>query len=41
MASEEELALVLTRRSTSGARETVAVIDDPALVERAIRRAAA
>jgi hypothetical protein len=39
--SDEEFALVLTRRTTGGAHEAVAVIDDPALVERAIRRAGA
>lgn len=38
---EEEFALVLTRRSSGGGHEAVALIDDPALVERAIRRAAA
>lgn len=38
--SDEEFALVLTRRSSSGIHEAVALVDDPALVERAIRRAA-
>jgi hypothetical protein len=41
IASHEEFALVLTRRSIGGTHEAVAVIDDPALVERAIRRAGA
>ena len=35
---DEEFALVLTRRSGQGVHEAVAVVDDPALVERAIRR---
>ncbi|HEU5481470.1 MAG TPA: hypothetical protein VFU80_00040 [Sphingomicrobium sp.] len=38
--SDEEFALVLTRRSSGGTHEAVALIDDPALVQRAIRRAA-
>lgn len=38
--SDEEFALVLTRRSDDGHHEAVALVDDPALVERAIRRAA-
>ncbi|HVL79101.1 MAG TPA: hypothetical protein VM346_07410 [Sphingomicrobium sp.] len=38
--SDEEFSLVLTRRSGDGGQEAVAVIDDPAMVERAIRRAA-
>jgi hypothetical protein len=41
IASDEEFALVLTRRSIGGAHEAVAMIDDPALVERAIRSAGA
>jgi hypothetical protein len=41
IASEDEFALVLTRRSSAGAHEPIAVIDDQAMVERAIRRAAA
>jgi hypothetical protein len=41
IAGEDEFALVLTRRSSGGGHEAVALIDDPALVERAIRRAAA
>jgi hypothetical protein len=36
----EEFALVLTRRGPDGRHEAVAVIDDEALVERAIRSAA-
>ena len=39
--SQEEFALVLTRRSGDGGHEAIAVVDDPALVERAIRKAAA
>ncbi len=38
IASEEEFALVLTRRSSAGVHEAVALVEDPALVERAIRR---
>ncbi|HET7317466.1 MAG TPA: hypothetical protein VFI88_08585 [Sphingomicrobium sp.] len=38
--SEEEFALVLTRRSGDGSHQAVALVDDPALVERAIRKAA-
>jgi hypothetical protein len=38
--SEEEFSLVLTRRTADGHHEAVAVVDDPALVERAIRKAA-
>jgi hypothetical protein len=37
---EEEFALVLTRRGTDGRHEPVAVIDDAAMIERAIRRTA-
>jgi hypothetical protein len=37
--SEEEFALVLTRRSEDGNHQAVAIVDDPALVERAIRKA--
>ena len=36
----DEFALVVTRRSADGTHEPVAIIDDQALVERAIRRAA-
>ena len=39
--AREEFALVLTRRREDGGHEPVALVDDPALVERAIRRAAA
>ncbi|HXH54111.1 MAG TPA: hypothetical protein VNH53_11895 [Sphingomicrobium sp.] len=39
--SDDEFSLVLTRRAGDGGQEAVAVIDDPAMVERAIRRAAA
>jgi hypothetical protein len=38
--SEEEFSLVLTRRTADGHHEAVAVVDDPAMVERAIRKAA-
>jgi hypothetical protein len=37
---EEEFAVVVTRRSADGRHEPVAVVDDEALVERAIRRVA-
>ena len=37
--SADEFALVLTRRNADGHHEPVAVVDDEALVERAIRRA--
>jgi hypothetical protein len=36
--TDEEFALVLTRRSDGGLHEAIAVVDDAALVERAIRR---
>lgn len=36
----DEFALVLTRRAADGAYQPVAVVDDPALVEKAIRKAA-
>ena len=36
----EEFAVVITRRAADGTHEPVAVVDDDALVERAIRRAA-
>ncbi|HET9460112.1 MAG TPA: hypothetical protein VFO51_09055 [Sphingomicrobium sp.] len=39
--AQEEFALILTRRREDGGHEPVALVDDPALVERAIRRAAA
>jgi hypothetical protein len=38
--AQEEFALVVTRRGKDGAHELVAIIDDQALVERAIRQAA-
>lgn len=41
LSSDDEFALVLTRRGADGRLEAVALIDDPALLERAIRRAAA
>jgi len=41
IASDEEFALVLTRRSSAGVHEAVAVVEDAALVERAIRRVGA
>ena len=37
---DEEFCLVLTRRNADGAHEPVAQVTDPALLERAIRRAA-
>jgi hypothetical protein len=39
--SDEEFALVLTRRSDGGVHEAIAVVEDPALVERAIRQVGA
>jgi hypothetical protein len=39
--SGEEFAVAVTRRGADGSHEIVAMVDDPALVERAIRRAAA
>jgi hypothetical protein len=36
---EEEFAVVVTRRGVDGTHEPVAILDDEALVERAIRRA--
>ncbi len=38
--AEEEFAVVITRRAPDGSHEPVAVVDDEALVERAIRKAA-
>jgi len=35
---QEEFALVVTRRSADGTHEPVAIVDDEALIERAIRR---
>jgi hypothetical protein len=40
IATDDEFALVLTRRSADGGYQPVAVVDDPALVEKAIRKAA-
>jgi hypothetical protein len=37
---DEEFAVVVTRRGPDGSHEPVAIIDDEALIERAIRRAA-
>jgi hypothetical protein len=39
--ASEEFALVITRRGGDGAHEVVAVVDDQAMLERALRRAAA
>ena len=38
--TDDEFALVLTRRVADGGYQPVAVVDDPALVEKAIRKAA-
>jgi hypothetical protein len=38
--ADEEFALVVTRRRADGTHEPVAIVDDEALVERAIRRSA-
>jgi hypothetical protein len=38
--AEEEFAVVITRRAADGSYEPVAVVEDEALVERAIRKAA-
>ena len=38
--SDDEFSLVLTRRTADGHHEAVAIVDDPAMVERAIRKAA-
>ena len=38
--ADEEFAVVVTRRGADGTHEPVAIVDDEALVERAIRRAA-
>jgi hypothetical protein len=37
---EQEFAVVVTRRGADGRHEAVAIVEDEALVERAIRRAA-
>jgi hypothetical protein len=39
--AQEEFALVLTRRTSEGSHEAVALVDDAAMLERAIRKAAA
>ncbi|QNM82426.1 hypothetical protein H8M03_10460 [Sphingomonas sabuli] len=39
--SDEEFALVLTRRTRDGVHEAVAIVDDDAMVERAIRKVGA
>jgi hypothetical protein len=39
--SDEEFALVLTRRSGAGVHEAIAVVEDASLVDRAIRRVGA
>ena len=36
--NDQEFALVLTRRSSGGQHEAIAVVEDPALVDQAIRR---
>jgi hypothetical protein len=38
--SDDEFNVVITRRGAGGRHEAVAIVDDPAIVERAIRRAA-
>ena len=38
--AEEEFAVVITRRAADGSHEPVAVVEDEALIERAIRKAA-
>jgi len=40
LVSADEFSLVLTRRTADGHHQAVAVVDDPAMVERAIRKAA-
>jgi hypothetical protein len=40
ISADEEFAVVITRRSADGSHEAVAVVDDEALIERAIRKAA-
>ena len=39
--SDEEFALVLTRRSNGGVHEAIALVEDASLIERAIRRVGA
>jgi hypothetical protein len=40
VSTEEEFAVVVTRRGADGRHELVAIVEDEALIERAIRRAA-
>ena len=40
MPADEEFAVVITRRGASGEHELVAIVEDQALIERAIRRSA-
>jgi hypothetical protein len=40
LSAQEEFAVVITRRCADGRHRPVAVIEDEALIERAIRRAA-
>jgi hypothetical protein len=40
IASDDEFNVVITRRGAHGRHEAVAIVDDPAIIERAIRRAA-
>jgi hypothetical protein len=40
VSSDEEFAVVVTRRTADGSHEPIAIVDDEALIERAIRRAA-
>ena len=40
VSAEEEFAVIVTRRGADGSHEPVAIVEDEALVERAIRRAA-
>ena len=40
IATDDEFSLVITRRETDGRHVVIAVVDDPAIVDRAIRRAA-
>ncbi|MEO6359564.1 MAG: hypothetical protein ABIO43_03185 [Sphingomicrobium sp.] len=39
LAGDEEFGLIVTRRNADGVHEAVARIDDPAMIDRAIRRA--
>jgi hypothetical protein len=40
IASDDEFSLVITRRGADGRHQAVAIVDDPAIVDRAIRRTA-